>query len=112
MTRKNLQSIMNLAWRFVKVEGMTMSNALRIAWKNAKVYQAMCKSTVTFAFRKVDGSTRLSTGTLSIQNIPAKALQFSPNPHKKNIFTQRYFDVEKQDWRSFKRENLILVEGC
>lgn len=112
MTRKNLQSIMNLAWRFVKVEGMTMSIALKVAWKNAKVYRAMCTSVVTFAFRKVDGSTRISTGTLSVDNVPASAWKFSPNPHKKNQDVQRYFDVEKQEWRSFKRENLILVENC
>lgn len=110
MTKKNLQSIMNLAWRFVKEEGMTMSNALIIAWKNAKLYRALCKSSVTFQFRKVDGSIRKSSGTLSLEIIPTHNIPTGIHPHAKNSNRQTYFDLEKKEWRSYKRENLIAIQ--
>lgn len=107
MTRKNLQSIMSLAWKFVKNDGMNMSEALKAAWKNAKLYRAMCKSAVTFTFRKVDGSIRQSLGTLSLTAIPSHQIPTGIHPHAKNSNRQAYYDMDKQEWRSYKRENLI-----
>ena len=109
MTTANLRSIMNLAWKFVKENNMTMSEGLKSAWKNAKLYKAMCKSTVTFTFRKVNGSVRHSTGTLSVQVIPTHSIPTGVHPHTKNSNRQAYFDTEKQEWRSYKRENLISI---
>ena len=107
MTTANLRSIMNLAWKFVKENNTSMSEGLKSAWKNAKLYKAMCKSTVTFTFRKVDGTVRHSTGTLSVQVIPSHSIPTGVHPHTKNSNRQAYFDMEKQEWRSYKRENLI-----
>ena len=109
MTTANLRSIMNLAWKFVKENNMSMSEALKAAWKNAKLYRAMCKSTATFTFRKVDGTLRHSTGTLSVQVIPTHSIPAGVHPHTKNSNRQTYFDMEKQEWRSYKRENLISI---
>ena len=109
MTTVNLRSIMNLAWKFVKENNMTMSEGLKAAWKNAKLYKAMCKSTVTFTFRKVDGTVRHSTGTLSVQVIPSHSIPTGVKKKKKNSNRQAYFDMEKQEWRSYKRENLISI---
>jgi hypothetical protein len=106
MTRKNLQSIMNLAWRFVKENGMTMGEALKVSWKNAKLYVAMCKSIVNFSFRKIDGTLRQSRGTLCHEYIPAGNLPKGTGTTK-NAKCQAYFDLDKQEWRSFKRENLL-----
>jgi len=109
MKQKNLQSIMNLAWRFVREENMTISNALKIAWKNAKLYLAMKDNIVNFKFRKVDGSIRSTSGTLSFEIIPATSMPSCTNPHKKNSNRQAYFDMDKKEWRSYKRENLIAI---
>lgn len=109
MTPANLRSIMNLAWKFVKENNMTMSDGLKAAWKNAKLYRAMCKSTATFTFRKVDGTLRHSTGTLSVQVIPSHSIPAGVHPHAKNSNRQAYFDMDKQEWRSYKRENLISI---
>ena len=109
MTTANLRSIMNLAWKFVKENNMTMSDGLKAAWKNAKLYRAMCKSTATFTFRKVDGTLRHSTGTLSVQVIPSHSIPAGIRPHAKNSNRQTYFDMDKQEWRSYKRENLISI---
>ena len=109
MTRKNLQSIMNLAWRFVKLNGMTLSNALKLSWRNAKLYRRLCGSKVSFEFRKVDGTIRSTTGTISTHIIPSQSLPNGLNGHKKNANMQAYYDIDKQAWRSFKRENLISI---
>lgn len=109
MTTTNLRSIMNLAWKFVKENNMSMSDGLKSAWKNAKLYKAMCKSTATFIFRKVDGTIRHSTGTLCVQVIPSHCIPAGIHPHAKNSNRQSYFDMDKQEWRSYKRENLISI---
>jgi len=109
MTIANLRSIMNLAWKFVKENNMSMSDGLKAAWKNAKLYRAMCKSIATFTFRKVNGTLRHSTGTLSVQIIPSHCIPTGIHLHAKNSNRQTYFDMDKQEWRSYKRENLISI---
>ena len=109
MTTTDLRSIMNLAWKFVKENNMTMSDGLKVAWKNAKLYRAMCKSAATFTFHKVDGTVRHSTGTLNVQIIPSNSIPAGIHPHKKNSNRQAYFDMNKHMWRSYKRENLISI---
>ena len=109
MTRKNLQSIMNLAWRFVREFNMSMSDALKTAWKNAKLYRALASSVVTFEYRKVDGSLRRSTGTISPNHIPSGNIPNGIHPYAKNSNRQAYFDFDKNEWRSYKRENLITI---
>lgn len=110
MTRQNLQSIMNLAWKFVKNNNMTMSEALVASWKNAKLYLSLKHSIVNFTFKKVDGTIRNSKGTLCFDVISNN--QFSSQQHngsRKNTECQVYFDIEKQEWRSYRRENLIAI---
>ena len=110
MTRKNLQSIMNLAWRFVKINNMTMSNALKLAWRNAKLYRKLCTSTVTFEYIKNDGSIRHSIGTLSVSQIPAQQIPSGRGAGRtKNSNAQTYYDMDKNAWRSFKRANLVSI---
>ena len=41
-TRKNqLKKVMQLAWQFVKKNGYTLSEALKVAWANVKLHTAM-----------------------------------------------------------------------
>lgn len=58
-----------------------------------------------FYFQKVDGSIREAYGTLASNIIPAT----SESNRKKNDTVQVYFDTEKQEWRCYKRANLIRV---
>lgn len=103
--RNQLREVMSLAWQFIKRNGYTMSEALRTAWANVKLRAAMGTRIVKFYFQKVDGSIREAYGTLASNIIPAT----SESNRKKNDTVQVYFDTEKQEWRCYKRANLIRV---
>ena len=104
MTRENLSNIMREAHRFIKIAGISLSEALKKAWANFKLRIAMTSKIVKFYFQKVDGTIREAYGTLSDKIIPAIA---GTDNRKKNDTTQTYFDTEKQEWRCFKKLNLV-----
>lgn len=105
MKRSTLHEIMTLAWQFVKRNGFTMSEALKAAWANIKLKTAMNNRIVKFYFQKVDGSIREAYGTLKENLIPAT----SGDNRKRNDTVQVFFDTEKQEWRCFKKANLISI---
>lgn len=101
--KETLRRIMKLAWQFVKRNGFTLSEALKEAWANIKLVNAMHKGIVKFYFTKVDGSKREAYGTLSSEVIPPVG-----GERKNNDTCQVYFDTEKQAWRCFKKANLAI----
>lgn len=105
MKRNVLHDIMSLAWQFVKRNGFTMSEALKAAWANIKLRAAMKQRIVKFYFQKVDGSIREAYGTLKENLIPAT----SGDNRKRNDTVQVYFDTERQEYRCFKKANLISI---
>lgn len=105
MKRSTLHDIMTLAWQFVKRNGFTMSEALKAAWANIKLKTAMNNRIVKFYFQKVDGSIREAYGTLKENLIPAT----NGDNRKRNDTVQVFFDTEKQEWRCFKKANLISI---
>ena len=102
--KNQLKEVMLMAWTFVKRNGFTMSEALKIAWANMKLKTAMKQRIVKFYFKKVDGSVREAYGTLKENLMPAT----SGNSRKKNDTVQVYFDTERQEYRCFKKANLII----
>ena len=56
--KKTMSEIMQMAWQFVKRNGYSSSEALKVAWANFKLKMAMKSRIVRFYFLKVDGSTR------------------------------------------------------
>ena len=106
MKRNVLHDIMTLAWQFVKRNGFTMSEALKAAWANMKLKAAMKNRIVKFYFQKVDGSIREAYGTLKDNLIPAVA---GTHYRKRNDTVQVFYDTEKQEWRCFKKANLISI---
>lgn len=105
MKRNVLHDIMSLAWQFVKRNGFTMSEALKVAWANMKLKAAMKQRIVKFYFQKVDGSIREAYGTLKENLIPAT----SGDNRKRNDTVQVYFYTERQEYRCFKKANLISI---
>ncbi len=105
MKRNVLHEIMSLAWQFVKRNGFTMSEALKVAWANMKLKTAMKQRIVKFYFKKVDGSIREAYGTLKENLMPTT----NADNRKKNDAVQVYFDTEKQEYRCFKKANLITL---
>ena len=103
--RNTLREVMQLAWQFVKKNGYSLSEALKVAWMNIKLKVQMKKRIVKFYFQKVDGSLREAFGTLSESVIP----QTQSNGRKMNDTCQVYFDTERESWRCFKKANLIKI---
>lgn len=100
-----LSSIMSLAWQFVKRNGYSLTEALRVAWANYKLKLRMGNGIVRFYYRKVDGTIREAFGTLSDAIVPPTL----GTERKKNDTVQTYFDTERQEWRCFKVANLIKI---
>nr|DAI98653.1 MAG TPA: hypothetical protein [Caudoviricetes sp.] len=96
---------MTMAWQFVKRNGLSMSEAMKRAWANMKLKVALKQRIVKFYFQKVDGSLREAYGTLKENLIPAT----SGDNRKRNDTVQVYFDTEKQEYRCFKKANLIKM---
>ena len=104
--KSTLRNVMSLAWQFVKRNGLSLSEALTIAWRNIKLRAAMSSRIVRFYFRKVDGTIREAYGTLSEKLTPATV---STSGRRPNDTVQTYFDTEKQEWRCFKKANLYAL---
>lgn len=100
-----MRQVFNLAWQFVKRNGYTMSEALKVAWANIKLRSQLSKRIVKFYFQKVDGSIREAYGTLKDGLIPTT----KGDGRKRNDSVQVYFDTEKQEYRCFKKANLIRI---
>lgn len=104
-TRNNLKDIMTLAWSFVKRNGFTMAEAMKTAWRNYKLKNAMHGGIVQFFFMKVDGTLRQAFGTLDPHRLP----ETQGKGRKANETVQVYFDTDKQEYRSFKKCNLVKM---
>lgn len=102
--KNQMRDVMTTAWQFVKKNGFTMSEALKVAWQNLKLKKELVKRVVKFYFYKVDGSIREAYGTLLENRIPETDGSRRPSPT-----VQVYFDTEKDAWRCFKKANLIKM---
>lgn len=102
--KQTMKEIMSLAWQFVKRNGFTMSEALKCAWANVKLRAQLQKKICKFYFQKVDGTLREAYGTLKSELVPE-----TKDEKKTNDTCQVYYDTEKQEWRCFKKANLIKI---
>ena len=60
---------------------------------------------VNFEFIKKDGSVRQAKGTLLAEHLPAP--KADSKPHKKNDNVVVYFDLDKNEFRSFVKESFV-----
>lgn len=105
MKTNYLSQIMLNAWRFFRISGENFAVCLRKSWANYKLVQKMQCQIVKFFFIKVDGTRREAYGTLSNKIIPKTE---RTENRAKNDTVQVYFDTEVQDWRCYKKLNLIF----
>jgi len=59
---------------------------------------------INVVFTKVDGSDRTMFCTRNVEYIPKEKRATEPSDNSSN--TIRVYDIEKQDWRSFRIENV------
>lgn len=104
--KNQMKEVMQMAWSFVKRNVFSMSEALKCAWANMKLKAQMKSKIVKFYFQKVDGSVREAYGTLNEKLMPAIV---GTDKRAKNDTVQTYFDTERQEFRCFKKANLLKI---
>ena len=105
-TKSFLHEVMRLAWQFVRKNGFSMSEALKIAWANMKLKLQMKSKIVKFYFQKVDVSVREAYGTLNEKLMP---IITGTDKRAKNDTVQTYYDTEREEFRCFKKANLLKI---
>ena len=105
MKTNDLKRIMQTAWRFFRITGQSFAECLKKAWTNFKLVEKMRTGIVKFYFQKVDGSIREAYGTLRADLIP----ETKGDDRKRSDTVQTYFDTEKQEYRCFKKLNLVAI---
>lgn len=99
-----MREVMVLSWQFIKKNGFGRSEALKVAWMNIKLRVQMKGRIVKFYFQKIDGSVREAYGSLSEAIVPP-----TNGTRRNNDTCQTYWDSERQDWRCFKKANLLSI---
>lgn len=90
-----------------KIKREDVPEVLRTALKAGKT---------NFVFIKKDGSRRAAVGTTNPDLIPLDLLGSQKTPEQsleeqRSQGIVRYFDIEKEGWRSCKVENILEIEG-
>lgn len=67
------------------------------------------KGEVSFSYKKKDGSTRRAVGTLKVSLIP-KEDRADDRLTKQNKDVFNYYDLKKEDWRCFLKDNFRKIE--
>ena len=104
--KNTMREVMKLGWQFIKKNGYTKSEALKVAWANIKLKAQMQKKVVMFWYRKATtGEIRQAFGSLAESIVPP----ILGNGRKPNDNIQTYWDTEKGGWRCFKKVNLLKI---
>ena len=98
-------NVFKLAWVFIRKHQVTLSEALKIAWRNIKLRIAMATKIVAFTFKKADGSIREAIGTLKSDMLPAVKGTGRPTPEH----LQLYYDIQKECYRCFSKIELLTI---
>ena len=104
----NLSTILSNAWSFFRSNLFSsFSECLKASWRRAKLVRQMREGIARFAFiKKSDGSTRNAIGTLRNGNF---SYENKSTTRKNNPANVKYFDIEKNAFRSFNIQNLIAA---
>jgi len=93
--------VFRTAWR-VAGSFKSFADALRYAWRVAKLRLRMLAGAAGFAYRKVDGTVREAFGTLCGPFAAAKG------SGRASAGTLAYYDIDAGGWRSCRLENVIF----
>ena len=113
--KRRRQKVMKLARVFMETDGFQQSEAVRLAWMLVKLWLGMYNGTVHFTFRKTNGEvreawgTRLSSRIGDSEKLEKAEQEMKKKKKKKNDTVVIYYDTEKNEFRCFKKANLLTV---
>lgn len=105
-TAINNLSLLNRATNMV-INGYDLTQSLQTSALIETLQFKLVNGTAHFIYRKTNGELRQAFGTL-LEKVVDRNINGRGYPRKLNGL-QAYFDIEKQEWRSFKYENLITI---
>lgn len=76
------------------------------AWQVARLCAALRAGATRFTFQKQDGEVREAYGTL---NPALFQYETKGSGRAENLTAIKYFDLDKQAWRSFRAERILNV---
>lgn len=100
----NKSQLFKMAHAVMKRTGATLSEALKMAWKAARIYSDLLLGEVKFTYRKLNGEIRNAVGTLKNIDYLRKT---TGNAYQRPADVLCYFDIEKKAFRSFTIQSLI-----
>lgn len=109
MKKQNKQrsEVLTLAWIIRKQNnGLTWGECQAAAWLAVRLRSALYTGPVHFQFTKQDGTTRNATGTLSRDLFTYES---KGGPVRENPLLVKYYDLEKQAFRSCRVDRLTGI---
>ena len=89
------------------LHGYNLNQSLQTSMSVETLQFQLMNGTAHFLYRKTDGSIREAFGTL-LEKVVERNTNGLGYPRKYDGL-QAYFDIEAQQWRSFRYENFITV---
>jgi len=106
MLYKKRKFALRLAHAIKKRTGMSWGEAQKLAWANLRLYLSLYGGNfISFSYKKKSGEQRKAIGTRNVKIIPNQ--KQAKNSAGISLSVIKYFDFEKNNWRSFKPELLI-----
>ncbi|MBQ4394469.1 MAG: DUF2693 domain-containing protein [Paludibacteraceae bacterium] len=89
--------------------GMSKSYSLRYGWMMVSLRTALQNGILRFRFVKANGDIRDAKGTLHPLLIPDDKAPKGTETGKPDFSTIAFFDLDKQEWRSFRITDFEFV---
>jgi len=94
--------------------GMSKSYALRYGWMMVSLRTALQNGILRFRFVKANGDIRDAKGTLHPllipdDKLPKDTLPLQGKGRERGFHTIAFFDLDKQEWRSFRIADFEFV---
>lgn len=105
-TTINNLALLNRATNML-INGYDLTQSLQTSALIEALQFRLMNGTAHFIYRKANGELREAFGTL-LERVADRNINGRGYPRKLDGL-QAYFDIEEQEWRSFRYENLITV---
>ena len=89
------------------MRGYNLNQSLQVSMSIENLQFQLMNGTAHFIYRKKDGSLREAFGTL-LEKVVERNTNGLGHPRKYDGLVA-YFDIEEQNWRSFRFENFITI---
>jgi len=102
----NNLALLNRATNMV-LSGFNLTQSLQTSALIEALQFKLMNGTAHFIYRKTNGELREAFGTL-LERVVERNINGRGYPRKLDGL-QAYFDIEEQEWRSFRYENLVTI---